>query len=280
MKISDLQLRQEINNWEFRRCDRLKAEEQFENFTGLIHGVELHIPFTCWTYAFDMVKEAKKYKGKKILISGGDSMNFDTVSFFYKRGGAKRTPQEEITDLVKFLKYAQTVYDKIIFIETNHEKRMQKIVERMFPDRTQALEVTKMMKTLKDVFESEGLTKIVNVDDFLFQIGDIIFSHFENNSAVPGTVCRNLIQYLMPRIQKEWNITAQFHTHAQAIIPIDRKVAIENGCIAQTMDYWRSGKMLGKGKMISIGYGSYEMKQGKALLNKCRPIICGWEGWL
>jgi hypothetical protein len=280
MKISELKLRQEINNWEIRRASRLKTEKQFEKFTGLVHGVELHIPYTCWEYAYDMCKEAKNYDGKKILLSGGDSVNLDAVSFFYKRGGAKRTVVEELTDLIKFLKYAQTIYDKIIFLESNHEQRLKKFIYRALDDRGQAKEVESMMKTLKQMFDDEGLDKVVFTSDFFFQVGDIVFNHFENNSTVPGTIMRNVIQYLYPRIKKEWNMVVSFHTHAQGLLPIDRKIAIENGCIAQTMDYWRSGKMLGKGKAISIGYGHYELNKGKAEINKCRPIICDWEGWM
>lgn len=270
----------QVSGWEIRRANRVNVEKQFTNYSGLIHAAELHIPYTKWEYVFDMLKEAKRYKGKKIFVSGGDSVNLDMLSFFYHRGGHTISPIEELAMLIKWLKEAQKVYDKIIFISSNHEMRVQKFLNRSIQDKTQAEEATKLMKTFKEMFSEAGINKIVYADDFFFQVGDCIFSHFENNSAIPGAVGRWIIQYLVPRIKKEWQICFQFHTHSQEMLMTDRKICIQPGAMVDTLDYWRSGKLAGKGKMSSIGYGTCEMKSGKVDLKTARPVVCGWESFL
>ena len=83
---------------------------------------------------------------------------------------------------------------------------------------------------------------------------------------------------LFPRLSKKWNICYQAHTHSQSKISIDGKTVIETGALIDTLDYWRSGKMSGTGKMSSYGYAVCEMINGKSDINKCNYIICGWEG--
>lgn len=283
MKIKDLQLKTEVCQWQVKRVERLRIEEEFEDYTGLIHGIEMHVPYTKWDYAIDMCKTAKKYKGKKILVSGGDSVNLDMFSYFYRQNNnpaSNLTPLQELSQLVKFLKYAETIYDKIVFIMSNHERRLNKFILRELGELKQAREALKLMKSLEDVFDDEGLNKIVFVDDFFIQIGDAIFSHFEKNSSVPGSVARWIVQYLTPRMEKEWSACYQFHTHCQLKMPVDRKVVIECGACVDSLDYWRKGKLAGKGKMSSIGYGRGEMDNGKLDLETADFVLKGWEGYL
>ena len=95
-----------------------------------------------------------------------------------------------------------------------------------------------------------------------------------------GTTSRSVGQYLIPRIERPFNLVVQAHTHAQSWIPVERKFIIESGCLAATMDYWRRGKLLGKGKLTTIGYASGYMRKGKAIINECRPIFKAWEDYI
>lgn len=280
MKITDLYLPQAVTNWSMRRASRVREEKLFEKFTGLIQTIEMHVPYTEWVYVFDMIKKAKAYKGKKILVSGGDSLNLDMLSFFYHKGGSKTTPMEELAILIRFFKEAQKVYDHIIFLESNHETRLKKFIISAVPDRQQATEVIKLVKSLREIFDENKLDKIIYPNDFFFQIGDAIFSHFECNSGVPGSVARQIIQYLTPRIKKEWKVCYQHHTHTQLKMPIDGKTVVETGACIDTLDYWRSGKLSGKGKMSSIGYAEGIMKKGVIDVNSANFVLCGWEGSL
>jgi len=136
------------------------------------------------------------------------------------------------------------------------------------------------MRKLNEDFKESGLKKIVVVPDCIFQIGDVVITHFENNSMVPGTIPKNIIQYLLPRLKKEWNICFQSHTHGQSKMALERKLVIETGALCPTLDYWRRGQMSGRGKMTSLGYAQAETVKGKASLNSCNFVICEWEDWL
>lgn len=267
-----------FNRWEVTKASRLKLEKEFNNYTGWIDIFELHVPYTKYNLLEEAMQRTAKYKGKKICVFNGDSINLDMFSKYYPMSGTKSLPSEEIRALITVLKYAEKVYDRIIFLVTNHEQRLWKVLFYYMKSGEIASEILKQMKSLQEVFEKNELKKIIIVEHYLFQIGDIICCHFENNSVVPGVVPRNLVQYLIPRIQKDWTVAFQSHTHTQSKIAIDRKVIIETGTMTDSFDYWRSGKMAGRNKLSSIGYAVCEMKNGIA--TECSFRILGWEGYL
>lgn len=275
-----VELIRELCRWEVLRAQRLKLEKEFLKYTGHIDIVELHIPYTKYHYALEMMRDTRKRRGKKLLIYAGDSMNLDMFSAFYKRSADRSKPSVEWELLIEVLRKSEEIYDRIIFMQTNHDNRIFKIVMNTFSSKEMSDEVINQMKTYKDVFNEHGLKKMVTVRGAIFQVGDIIISHFENNSIVPGVVPRDVIKYLVPRIEKEWNVVYQAHTHAQSKIVNDRKIAIETGALCPPLDYWRSGRMKGKGKMTSLGYAVCDMKNGIADPNNSNFIFCEYEGWL
>ena len=124
------------------------------------------------------------------------------------------------------------------------------------------------------------IQKMDVVNNYLVQIGNILVTHLENNSVVAGKVDRDLVQYLTPRISKPWEVVFQAHTHSQSRIPIDRKLCIETGTLCDSLDYWVKGKMFGKGKHSTMGYGVCDMVKGKADMNTCNFIITEWQGYI
>jgi len=170
------------------------------------------------------------------------------------------------------------VYDEILMLMSNHEERLWKVVVHRFQEKTVSGELIKRLKTLQEIFEENELDKITCVDHYLFQIGNIIVSHFENNSTVPGSVPRWVVLYLIPRISKPWDVCFQAHTHCQSKISIDRKLVVETGVLTDSLDYWVKGKMSGKGKLSTIGYAICNMVNGKANLNDCNFVVKEWQG--
>ena len=266
--------------WKKRRAARLRLETELSSFTGIIDAIELHIPYTEWQGVENMINQTKKEKGNKILVLGGDSVNLDMFSFFYKTSPHKSSPKEEIQCLLEFIKRAGPIYKKIIFLTSNHEQRLEKILFKMIEDKDVSNEYLKFVHTYKDFFKDHKLDNVICVNDMLFQIGDIMFCHFENNSGVPGSVARQVVQYLMPRIEKVWNVAVQFHTHTQAKMPIDRKLIIEAGAMVDSLDYWVKGKVSGRGKLSTIGYARCKMEKGNAILNDCDIKIHKWQGYI
>jgi len=188
-------LTEAICRWEIIRANRLLLEEQFKNFTGHLDIVELHIPYTKYHYVWDLMKETKNRKGKKILVCAGDSLNLDMFSRFYQQSYDLSKPSEEWRGLIAVLKEAEAIYDKIIFMVTNHDNRIYKIIRREILGKDRADEVLDWMKSYSEAFANEGFKKVITVRGSLMQIGDILITHFENNSIVPGVVCRDVIKY-------------------------------------------------------------------------------------
>lgn len=274
------ELQSSMCRWEEMRAQRLSLEEHFKDFNGHIDIIEMHVPYTKFKYVYQLMKEASTRKGKKMLVCAGDSMNLDMFSPFYQKSGDRSKPSDEWKTLLTVLRGAECIYDKIIFMETNHDNRIFKVIRNNILGRDRAEEAMKWMKTYQDAFEKEKFKKIITVKGAIFQIGDVLITHFENNSVVPGHIPRDVIKYLVPRMQKHWNIVFQAHTHSHSKIPNDRKIAIETGALCKTLDYWRRGKMQGKGKLTSLGYAVCEMRKGIADPNDSNFIFYEWEDWL
>jgi hypothetical protein len=141
-------------------------------------------------------------------------------------------------------------------------------------------EILDLMDGYVDIFAKNKLKKIDIVDHYLFQIGNVVICHLENNSNVPGAIRRGLVQYLTPRVEKSWDVAFQAHTHAQGSDTIDRKKIIETGTLTGSLDYWVCGKMHGKGKHSTLGYGVCDMVKGKADLNACDYVVTGWQEYI
>jgi len=269
-----------VPKWEHNRKDRLELESKFSNYTGNLDIVEFHIPYTRYEFVSKMLNEASSKQGKKILVSGGDSVNFDVFSFFWKTSHDPSCAMAELEKLINVLRECERVYDQIVFISTNHERRLYKVLEKAIAGKDQVEAIKPFIKTFNDFFKESKLKKVVFADSNFIQLGDSIISHMENNSAISGSTRRWLIQYFAPRVYTPFNVIYGLHTHCQGQDTIERVKVIETGCIAETMDYWRSGKMNGRGKMSSIGYASGYMKNGLSDLNRCNPVFCGWEGYI
>lgn len=273
-----IELVRKINAWEQAKVERERTEREFNKYSGLLDVFELHIPYTHYEYLTDAFEKASKYKGKRTCVFS-DVLNMDMFSVFYARSSQKSLPTDELKAFINLLHIANEIYDHIIFLQSNHDKRLNKILRYGNLQKDQADEVQKFLYTYDDIFANEKLP-VICVDHYLVQIGDVIVAHLENNSSVPGSLDRWVVQYLTPRIKKEWNVCYQQHSHCQSRIAIDRKLVIETGALCETMDYWRDGKMKGKGKMSTVGYGQSVLKDGKADVNSSNFVICGWEGWL
>jgi len=266
--------------WEANRVNRLTLENAFNHFTGHIDIVELHVPYTKYEYVFKMMAKTRKLKGKKVLILAGDSLNLDMLSRFYQRSDDRSKPSDEWRDLVIVMREAKRTYDKIIMEQTNHDSRIYKCIRDNILGRDRDDEIQEWLRTYQEAFEREGIENIMVIKGAIFQVGQIIITHFENNSIVPGNIPRDVIKYLVPRIQKPWSIVFQAHTHTQSKIPNDRKICIETGALCKTLDYWRRGRMQGKGKLTSLGYAVCDMKDGIPDPNESNFVFCEWEDYI
>jgi hypothetical protein len=268
-----------------RRIDRKKLERQFINYTGHLDAFEMHVPYTRYDYMIPAMEMTAHHKGKKIIALVGDNLNYDLYSHYIRQGTSEdmdeQDPSQELDDLIKVLKIAYKIYDRIIFTRTNHDERETKIIMKNMPERKQAEQIIRKFKTIPEIFETHGINdKVVHVPGIYFQVGDIALCHFENNNSIPGGTSRNIAKQAVAKMNPSVNVIYQAHTHYQSKIWAFRKCVIEMGAISDIQDYARGDKMMGVEKTITIGYAVGELHNGKADVNQFNPVCCEIEGYL
>ena len=273
-----LDLFRRMSQWELKRENRYAIEDRYKNFTGHIDFLECHIPYTNFRNVEAMMDRAEKIKGKKMLVIAADFLNLDLFGPFLSTTDNVSMPEDEIKMGLELLKEAAKVYDYEVFLEGNHDARISKVVKREVKDVRVQDQINKLVGGYDKIFKEAKKLDIVH--SYIFQIGNVLIAHMENNSSVPGKTGRDLVQYLVPRIKKHWDVIYQAHTHSQSKLPIDRKLAIEIGCAADSLDYWIRGKMSGKGKFGTMGYGVCDMVRGYADMNDCNFVISQWQGYI
>ncbi len=283
MKINDVSLsiplQRLIPIWESKRIERLKLERIYQNYSGYIDIVELHCNHTFYDYVADLVNRTRKKKGRKMLVLAGDNIDLSMLSQYHSTTQQSITPTEEKMTLIKLLKYILPYYDDKMIMLTNHDNRIVKVIGKYVYDKQVADEIKANQETLKQTFIKNDVN-ITFCDNSLFQIGDCLIVHPENNSSIPAGLARWCSLYYPPRIEKPFNVCFIAHSHCQSKIPLDRRLYIEISSISQTQDYWRKGKLLGKGKLSTLGSAHAYLEKGKCDLNQCDFYINQWEDYL
>lgn len=116
--------------------------------------------------------------------------------------------------------------------------------------------------------------------NWLCVVGDVLFSHAEKYSRVPGAALRSVEEWLsdfsaklgLPKIR----LVVQFHTHAAAWIPWRADMLlVEPGCLCETHQYQLGSKIAGRPQRT--GYLTFELVDGKVDLNSVRPRMLDWD---
>jgi uncharacterized protein YbcV (DUF1398 family) len=278
------ELYQIVGEWQTKRQSRLLLEREFLRYTGWLDVVEAHVPYTKYDYFFDILDRRKRYKGNKIIVFAGDNLNLDVFGPFFRTPTAETSDRaasrKELDTLLHLLEKAEKIYDRIIFMQTNHDKRIYKILQRVFGDKKQVEEIMRWVKPLKEFMEERKLSKIVHTPGILFTIGDAVIYHWENNSSIPASTSRKVIKGTIARMPSKINVIYQAHTHFQSRFAAFRKLIIETGALCDIFDYARGDKLWGEEKTITIGYAYGEFKDGIADWNKCDYYTYEVEGYI
>ena len=281
---SEAELYEIVGEWKTKRQDRLLLEREFLRYTGWMDVVEAHVPYTKYDYFFDLLDRRKRYKGNKIIVFAGDNLNLDVFGPFFRTPTAETSDRassmNELNTLLHLLEKAEKVYDRIIFMQTNHDKRIYKMIQRIFQDKKQAEEVIRWITPIKTFAEERGLKKIIHTPGILFTVGDAVIYHWENNSTIPASTSRKVIKGTIARMPPNIHVIYQAHTHFQSRFAALRKLIIETGALSDIFDYARSDKLWGEEKTITIGYAYGEFKDGIADWNKCDYYTYEVEGFI
>lgn len=278
IKINDFMYQRTMQAWELKKVMLTTLQAQFKKFTGKMDVKEYHFNHAHLPSLKKALEIADKYKGPKILVSGGDSVNLDVFSRFYKNTPESVDAEYEIETLVSYLKLASQVYDRIVFLTTNHENRLRKIVSHYVGDKKVAQAIIKQMKTLDDIFQGNKLDKIVYTNSNVFKVGDVFVTHFENNSNVPGTVGEKVMRGLNNLYGHDWKLAIQCHTHSMSKNTYQRQTVIESGTFQVSPDYWvGNGRICGERKSAGIGYATCNLVNGEVDINSANYVITSWR---
>jgi hypothetical protein len=108
---------------------------------------------------------------------------------------------------------------------------------------------------------------------WLTQVGDLIVSHAEKFSTVPGSALRKIEEGLTDFGQvyglKPWKVLVQAHTHAHSVVLWHAdKMLVEGGAMCATHGYMLSARMGGRPQRI--GYTTLTQVNGVTDLNSLR----------
>lgn len=234
---------------------------------------DFHVPF----HSRDAVAEliAREADSTDILVIGGDFGDAYAVSTFTKH---EHVPfKEELAETTVCIEMLSQSFQRIKYLRgSNHMDRVEKrIRENLDANVVDAI----LYMTGGELSPDLALCKrFPNIDidcwvtpsgdrvPWLMVVGDVVFSHAEKYSRVPGSAMRSVDEWLddftgaldLP----EWSALVQFHTHAQGQIPWrSDKVLIEPGCMCETQGYQLRSKIGGRPQRV--GYVTMELEDGR-----------------
>jgi len=241
---------------------------------------DFHIPFhDAEAVAAMLDREA----GADLLIIAGDLQDFYSVSRFTKY---QHVPiQTELSAVACFLDQASERFGHVLIVEGNHD---QPRFERQLRDRL-PLEMVQVIEFLTGgilspievIAKQRANVEIAKrkVDDqtvrWLTQVGDLIVTHAERFSRVPGSTLRTVDEYLSDFQDtyhlQPWRVVAQAHTHQLGWIPWKSdRLLIETGCLCVTHGYQLQPKIAGRPQRR--GWVTLEQVNGVTDVASVRPV--------
>jgi predicted phosphodiesterase len=215
------------------------------------------------------------------LIISGDLMDFYGISRFLKY---EHIPiEQEIAGADALLTQLAGAFSDVLIVEGNHDKpRFEKQLRSFLsPEMMHCVELltggnlsiihllAKRHPNVRFAPMQAGQYSL----GWLTQVGDLIVSHAEKFSSVPGSALRKIEEGMsdFERVYnlQPWRVLVQAHTHAYSAIPWHAdKLLVEGGCMCLTHGYQMSARMGGRPQRI--GYTTLRQVDGKTDLNSVK----------
>lgn len=215
------------------------------------------------------------------LIVSGDLMDFYSISRFLKY---ERIPiEQEIAGADALLGQLAAAFPDVLVIEGNHDtQRFEKQLRSlMSPEMMHVIELltggnlsviqmlAKRHPNVRFAPQHAGHYKL----GWLTQVGDLIVSHAEKFSSVPGSALRKIEEGMADFEQvyglRPWRVLVQAHTHAYSMIPWHAdKLLCEGGAMCLTHGYQLTARMGGRPQRI--GYTTLTQQHQKTDLNSVK----------
>ena len=223
------------------------------------------------------------------LIIAGDFLDLYSISSYSKH--ERVGIETELAGAEALLGTLAGAFSDILLIEGNHDQRLDRRVRALLPEEMVAalqylaggdLSVLRAMcRRYPNVRFNPVQVGRFDVK-WCTQVGDIIVSHAEKFSRVPGSAMRGVEEWLSDQEQAmqldPWRILCQAHTHQLAWIPWRAdKLLIELGCMTETHGYQLSAQV--RGRPQRRGYCTLTQHKGRTDMHSVRMVWLDPARW-
>jgi predicted MPP superfamily phosphohydrolase len=248
-----------LDNWIGRKRIPFKHPQKWQakKEQRIVVAGDFHAPFFCPEAVGELVARESNYTDT--LIISGDLMDFYSISRFLKY--ERVTIEQEIAGTDALLAQLSAAFPDILIVSGNHDsQRFEKQLRTLLaPEMMHVIELltggnlsvihmlAKRYPNVRFAPQQAGAHSL----SWMTQVGDLLVTHAEKFSRVPGSALRQIDEGLTDFDHvynlKPWRVLLQAHTHAAGILPwkADRLLG-ETGCMCVTHGYQMTARMGGR----------------------------------
>jgi predicted phosphodiesterase len=247
----------------------------------IVIASDFHAPFQDNWAVGELI--ARESANADTLIINGDLQDFYAISRFVKY--EQVSVESELAAVDALLGQLSAAFSEVILVSGNHDHaRFEKQLRSLL-----SLEMVHVieyltggnMSVLRLMAERYPNVRFADTKvgrfgvSWLYQHGDVVCTHAEKYSRVPGAALRGIDEWLTDFEGvlglDPWRILVQAHTHAMAWIPWKAdKLIVECGAMCALHGYQLQAKIAGRPQRI--GYVTLEQQAGQTDINSVRLV--------
>jgi predicted phosphodiesterase len=220
---------------------------------------DFHAPFQHMAALADLCKQEAD-----TVIVAGDLQDHYSISRFLKYESVPIS--QELAAAQMILEQLSHRFPRVICFEGNHDSaRFEKLLADRLPH--EAIDIIRFLSKTGNLSSMEALAgQFRNVElmrhkvgshsvGWFMQKGDLIVSHAEKYSRVPGSALRGIEDWFSDFERtlglEPWRVIVQAHTHAMAMFPFGPdKVLVETGCMTNVHGYQLTARIAGRPQRV------------------------------
>ncbi len=247
----------------------------------LVIASDFHAPFQSNHAVSELI--AREAKTTDTLILAGDVQDFYSISRFVKY---EHVPiEQELAAVDALLGQLSAAFSDILIIAGNHDHaRFEKQIRSLLsPEMMHVVEyltggqmsvIKALAKRYPNIRFGGHQVERHHVSWFT-QVGDLLVTHAEKFSVVPGSALRAIESWFSDQQDildlKPWRVIAQAHTHQLGIFPFKSdKLLCEVGCFSSTHGYMLQARVGGRPQRR--GYVKLDQVKGETDINSVRMV--------
>ena len=249
---------------------------------------DFHAPFHDAQAVADLISREGNRPDTTLVIAG-DLLDLYSVSSYSKQ--ERVAIEQEMAGAHALLEQLAAAFNDILLVEGNHDQRLDRRLRALLPEEMVAaiqylcggdLSLLRMLAKRYSHVRFAPVTVGRFQVKWVSQIGDVVISHAEKYSRVPGSAMRGVEEWLTDQHLAmglaPWRVLCQAHTHQLAWIPWRAdKVLIEVGCMTETHGYQMSPQV--QGRPQRRGWCTLTQVDGVTQMNSIRMHWVDAERW-